>query len=178
MVAKIDAHINCIKVPSSLSNEFAFSNIFQQTGFLRCADLIKFVKIVLKLIPFIAAKRGYDTFYAMISEDFCDLLAPYFSEDDLTQLQDRLFETVALHEGLFPITESRFTFHQLIHLVDNIKNWGPLSNSSEAAGERAIAMIKRTVPKNGGKFHHVVIQSLNYLHFIFHYQVVLQHLRH
>ena len=175
---KIDAHINCIVVPSSLSNEFAFNNIFQQTGFLRCADLIKFVKIVLKLIPFIAAKRGYDTFYAMISEDFCDLLAPYFSEDDLTQLQDRLFETVALHEGLFPITESRFTFHQLIHLVDNIKNWGPLSNSSEAAGERAIAMIKRTVPKNGGKFHHVVIQSLNYLHFIFHYQVVLQHLRH
>ena len=132
----------------------------------------------MKLIPFIAAKRGYDTFYAMISEDFCDLLAPYFSEDDLTQLQDRLFETVALHEGLFPITESRFTFHQLIHLVDNIKNWGPLSNSSEAAGERAIAMIKRTVPKNGGNFHHVVIQSMNYLHFIFHYQVVLQHLRH
>jgi len=77
-----------------------------------------------------------------------------------------LFETVALHEGLFPITESRFTFHQLVHLVDNIRNWGPLSNSSEAAGERAISMIKRTVPKNGGKFHHVVIQSLNL--FAFH----------
>jgi hypothetical protein len=77
---KIDAHINCIVVPSSLSNEF----VFQQTGFLRCADIIKFVKIVLKLITFIAAKQGYDTFYAMISEDFCDLLAPYFSEDDLT----------------------------------------------------------------------------------------------
>ena len=55
-----------------------------QTGFLRFADIIKFVQIVLKLIPFIAAKQGYDTFYAMISEDFCDLLAPYFSEDDLT----------------------------------------------------------------------------------------------
>ena len=78
---KIDAHINCIVVPSSLSNEFAFNNIFQQTGFLRCAVIIQFVKTVLKLIPFIAAKRGYDTFYAMISEDFCDLLAPYFSED-------------------------------------------------------------------------------------------------
>jgi hypothetical protein len=81
---KIDSHINYIVVPSSLSNEFAFNNIFQQTGFLRYADLIKFVKKVVKIIPFIAAKRGYDTFYAMISEDFCDLLAPYFSEDDLT----------------------------------------------------------------------------------------------
>ena len=65
----------------------------------------------------------------------------------MTQLQDRLFETVVFHEGLFPITESRFTFHQLVHLVDNIRNWGPLSNLSEAAGERAFAMIKRTVPK-------------------------------
>jgi hypothetical protein len=37
---KIDAHINCIVVPSSLSNEFAFNYIFQQTGFLRCADII------------------------------------------------------------------------------------------------------------------------------------------
>jgi hypothetical protein len=102
----------------------------------------------LKLIPFIAAKRGYDTFCAIISEDFCDLLAPYFSEDDLTQLQDRLFETVTLHETVpllqdrlfetVPITESRFTFHQLIHLVDNIRNW----------------------------CHHVVIQSLNL--FAFH----------
>jgi hypothetical protein len=100
-------------IPSSLSNKLAFSNIFQQTGFLRWADLINFIKIVLK---------GYDTFYEMISEDFCDLLAPYFSEEDLTKLQDRLFETVALHEGLFPITESKFTYHQLVHLVDNIRN--------------------------------------------------------
>ena len=163
--SKIDAYINCIVIPSSLSNEFAFNNIFQQTGFLRCADLIKFVKIVLKLIPFIVPKQGYDTFYEMISEDFCDLLAPYFSEEDLTKLQDRLFETVALHEGLFPITESKFTYHQLVHLVDNIRNWGPLSNSSEAAGERAIAMIKRTVPKNGGKIHHNVILFLNLITF-------------
>ena len=101
---KIDAYINCIVIPSSLSNEFAFNNIFQQTGFLRCADLIKFVKIVLKLIPFIAPKQGYDTFYEMISEDFCDLFAPYFSEEDLKNLQDRLFETVALHEGQIHIS--------------------------------------------------------------------------
>ena len=39
----IDAHIICIVVPSSLSNEFAFNYIFQQTGFLRCADIIKIV---------------------------------------------------------------------------------------------------------------------------------------
>ena len=162
---KIDAYINCIVVPSSLSNQFAFNSIFQQTGFLRCADLIQFAKIVLKLIPFIAPKRGYDTFYAMISEDYCELLAPYFSEEDLVQLQNKLFETVALHEGLFPITESKFTFHQLVHLVDNIRNWGPLSNSSEAAGERAIAMIKRTVPKNGGMIYHAVIRSLNLIAF-------------
>jgi hypothetical protein len=38
----IDAHIICIVVPSSLSNEFAFNYIFQQTGFLRCADIINF----------------------------------------------------------------------------------------------------------------------------------------
>jgi hypothetical protein len=69
---KINAHINCIVVPSSVNN------VFQQKGFLRCADIIKFVKIILKLIPFIAAKQGYDTFYAMISEDFYDLLAPFF----------------------------------------------------------------------------------------------------
>jgi hypothetical protein len=137
-------------VPSGLSNEFAFNNVFQQTGFLRCADLIKFMKIVLNMLPFIAPKGSYDTFYQMISEDFCDLLAPTFSEEDLTELQDRLIETVAVHEGLFPITECKFTFHQLIHLVHNIRNWGPLTNSSEAAGERAIATIKRAVPSKGG----------------------------
>jgi len=73
-------------------------------------------------------------FFEMISADFY-LLAPYFSEEDLTKLQDRLFETVELHEGLFPISESKFSYHQLVHLFDNIRNWGPLSNSSEAAGE-------------------------------------------
>ena len=73
-------------------------------------------------------------FFEMISADFY-LLAPYFSEEDLTKLQDRLFETVELHEGLYPITESKFSYHQLVHLFDNIRNWGPLSNLSEAAGE-------------------------------------------
>ena len=53
-------------------------------------------------------------------------------------------------EGLLPITESRFSYHQLIHLVQTIRNWGPLTNSSEAAGERAIGIIKGYVPKKGG----------------------------
>jgi hypothetical protein len=157
---RIDSYINCIVIPRGLSNEFAFSSIFQQTGFLRCADLIKFLKIVLNLIPFISSKGAYDIFYQMISADCCDLMAPFFSEEDLIQLQDRLIETVALHEGLFPITESKFTFHQLIHLVDNIRNWGPLTNSSEAAGERAIASIKRTCPTAGG-------EALFSFHFLF-----------
>jgi len=138
---KIDAHINCILTPSGMKNEFAIKNVFQQTGYLRCADLIKFVKILLNLISYIAPRVNYDVFYQIISEDFCNLLAPFFSEEDLDELQNRLFETVALHEGLFPITESRFSYHQLIHLVQTIRNWEPLTNSSEAAGERAIGIM-------------------------------------
>jgi len=147
---RIDAHVHCILIPSGLKNQFAIKNIFLHTGYLRCADLIVFLKILLNLVIFIVPKADYDIFYQLISEDTCDLLSPFFSEIDLDQLQNRLFETVAVHEGLFPITESRFSYHQLIHLVQNIKNWGPLSNSSEAAGERAIGIIKRYVPKKGG----------------------------
>ena len=89
---------------------------------------------------------AYKTYFLLLSKDIIELKRPHFPLNDdgkvdekyFDALQQKIYECLALHEGLFPLPASTFVFHELSHLPDQIRNFGPLKNTDAAAGERGV----------------------------------------
>jgi hypothetical protein len=60
-------------------------------------------------------------------DNYNRLLSPVFSSGQAIHFLPYLtMETVALHSGLYPLIHSKFIYHQLVCIVGNIINVGPL----------------------------------------------------
>ena len=164
----IDACVDCLLISTGFSEHFNIKNIFEHTGKLRSADKIKLVRVLLNYMCYCAANalrclcleakppkavvdkhKPYRQYYKMLSEDFCEMDAPFFSDEELEVLHMKIIETVCAHEGMFPASESLITYHQLIHFAKFVRKWGPLNGWSAMSYERVIHTIKKGVPHGG-----------------------------
>jgi len=120
----IDACVACILVPFGHSKHFQIHNMFSETGNLRGKDKIGIFMI---LIPFLNLfwniNETYKSFFAMFSSDLVELYSFNTSCNEIDQLCKKLFETCAVHEGLFTEAECTMLLHELIHLPFHIKKW-------------------------------------------------------
>jgi hypothetical protein len=86
----------------------------------------------------------------MFSSDVTELFRPFFrNDDDIDDLYWRIVETVAIHEGLFPVYESIFAFHQLLDFAMFIKNHSICKGWSCLASERLLFYIKQCLSIGG-----------------------------
>jgi hypothetical protein len=145
-----------LNVPSSFSKDFQAQFIFQQTGYLHGMGKIQAISVLMPLICSVLSteatntNKAYLTFYMMICSDINDLLSTKFRDDDeIDMLYKRIVETVIIHEGLYPISESMITWHQLIDLPFHIKKFGPLRCWWEFFGERSLSNLKNELPEGG-----------------------------
>jgi hypothetical protein len=113
------------------------------------------IQILTVLIPFIMSMANlnvvYRNFYLMLSEDIVELLSPCMNDDQINLLHKKLIETVAIKEGLFPVSECTISTHMLMDLARYIKLVGNVKGWWAFAGERAFSTIKRYLPRGGAK---------------------------
>jgi hypothetical protein len=92
----------------------------------------------------------YCQFFIMLANDLLDLTRPCFHDDkEIDDIYWRIVETVCIHEGMFPLYESLFQWHQLIDLARHIKNLSITKNFTCLSSERALHGIKEHVHFGG-----------------------------
>jgi hypothetical protein len=120
------------------------------------------IQILTVLMPFIMSMSGldeaYQKFYLMLSEDIVELLSPCMNDLQIDLLHKKLIETVAIKEGLFPVSECTISTHMLIDLARYIKLVGNVKGWWALAGERAFSTIKRFLPRGGAKLEKNLLQ--------------------
>ena len=156
----IDACVACILIPFGHSKHFQINNIFSETGNLRGKDKIGIFMI---LIPFLNLiwniDETYKSYFAMFSSDLVELYSFNMSGNEIDQLCKKLFETCAVHEGLFTEAECTMLLHELIHLPFHMKKMGTVYNFHTLFGERAVKNVKVLKPDGGKSFYNQITES-------------------
>lgn len=93
----------------------------------------------------------YLLYFCLLSKLISDLSAPVMMDNEIENLYQRVVELVCVHEGLFPVSETKMVFHQLIDLPHFIKKFGPVRGWWTLPSERGIAIIKRKLTE--GNYH-------------------------
>jgi hypothetical protein len=76
-------------------------------------------------------------------------MSPVFDYNDIKRLYRKLLELLCLHEGMFPITENKIIWHQIIDLPLHIPKCGMIKNWWAISGERSLHSIKQYLPTGG-----------------------------
>ena len=148
----LDGMLNSCMISTGYGNEYQLRYLFKQGGLLNSASKIQLLRI---MAPVLAAFSGlheaYQQFIRMLHHDIVFLFRPFFEgPEEIDRLFLLLVETVVTFEGLFPISEHAHGFHQLVCLVKQLKEFGPIRNLMSATMERCLKSIKDLNP-NGGQ---------------------------
>jgi hypothetical protein len=167
---KVDAYINAIIVPVGYSSQFEVKNIFLYPSYTKGIGHIQIMTCLMNYILSASElKLAYIKFYQMLSSDIIHLLCSAFeNEDELEDLQKNIIETLALKEGLFPLSEATIITHQLMDLPKHIKVSGPLRNWWAFSGERALFTVKKSFRKGGVNYVFTLLKK----HFIYEDQQI------
>jgi hypothetical protein len=165
-IKRVDAGMACVLYPRSYSRDHKVINPMSCFKKLPGVTLINwltnFLYFILHIIrmyqPFYP--RAYFGFLVTLIEDLRDLQCTSFDEEsDIDDLFCRIVELVGIQHGLFPITESRMPWHQLIDIVPFIKLFGPIRGWWTLGPERVISTLKQSMKKKGGpSFYMTVIK--------------------
>jgi hypothetical protein len=142
--------LRCVRLPKEYKKDFKIKILYEKKGekhpFLKAIDYIHLLTVYLPfLLSMSKISLAYIAFFAIISEDFSDLMSVEIIKDDLPKLfEERLPELVSIKEGLFPDSEGRIIFHQILDLKVLIEQFGPLRNSWAMPGERAMSTMKES----------------------------------
>lgn len=95
--------------------------------------------------------KEYLIYYSLFSRMTSKLLAPIFSDAQVENLYKIVVEMICIHEALFPVSQCKMVFHQLVDLPGFIKKFGPVRGWWTLPAERGIAVIKRNLTE--GNYH-------------------------
>lgn len=163
-IQEMASYINALHVPSGLTDKFQLFDVFSRQGQLRGAEVITLLEDCMDyfLIPCNVVDT-YKQYYSMLSSDVREMGKPFIkSDDDIDRVFNRIVETIAVHEGIFPIFLSDFVYHEMVDVIHHIKCQGPQKAFSTISGERANAVLKKFV-RNGGRNSMKSVLN-NYLH--------------
>ena len=149
---RIEAYLECVLIPISYKNDFDLSAIFQQSGHIKGTGHFHIFTTLMPLILSVAKfHNAYKAFWRMLSLDITSLLAPEFVDSELEDLYNKLCETLAIREGLFPDSEGLMVFHQLADIPFHIRQFGPMRGWWTLYGERALCTLKKVCPTKGSQ---------------------------
>ena len=155
---RADSWINAINLPKGISGDFQVSNVFKQSGYLKGTSYLIIASCLLDfIISATDLPSAYKYFYTLISRDIADLLSNNIAKNDIDNLYCRVLEILCLHEGLWPISECKIIFHQLLDLPLHINNVGPLRGCWTLPGERGVGKVKSFVPNGGNNIDKTVM---------------------
>lgn len=83
--------------------------------------------------------------FLRFTESITRILAREHTVSELDGLQQSVVEFLSLLEAHFPATELTIVFHLMLHLVDHIRVWGPLSSVWMFPYERFLGFLCRTI---------------------------------
>ena len=148
----LDGVINCCMIATGFGSEFQLRYLFKQGGMLNSASKIQLLRIIAPVLAaFSGLPEAYQQFIRMLHHDIVYLFRPFFEgPGEIDKLFLLVVETVVTYEGLFPISEHIHGFHQLLCLVKQIKEFGPIRNLMGAVMERSLKSIKDVNPNGGG----------------------------
>jgi hypothetical protein len=150
----IDMIFQSIYIPTNESGNYELSRgIFRQTGNLKTVALIRLLINYMDLLVFAGkVEKSYGEFLSMLSADACRLFEPLGTAEDIEEDTNRVKETVAVMDGMFPESERYFTVHEILHLSDFRKMQGGLRNTWTASAERFVGKVAEFAKEGGRSF--------------------------
>ena len=149
----IDAVVNGLLIPPNYKSDFSFKNPFKHRGHLKARDHMIWLMVYSSFaLSFSSMGSEYITFTAMLAADLCDIFNPSISVADLHSIINRVYETRAVFEGLYPESEQVIIWHQLIDIVNHIRKFGHLRGLMCYSSERANGFISQSLTKGGVRY--------------------------
>ena len=107
-MAKADAIMAAVRIPYGYKGISQIYNPFRQTGNLTGMQVTTLITTFLPLlVAFSNIRSEYKVFISMLASVVSDLMAPTISVQEVSWISDRIYELVALKEGLFPDSEAK-----------------------------------------------------------------------
>lgn len=155
----VDWRHNCILIPLG-QYSFTFKFIFRHSSLLKGMDKINFLTafIHFDLMP-TTIPVEYKTLFRLFSKLLADIMSPLVSDAFIITLLFRTIEAICLWEGMFPDAEQYLTTHQLVDMVANMRNLGPLRGWWAASGERIMSRLKRSCPEGGVNYLKIMYEK-------------------
>ena len=94
--------------------------------------------------------------WLLFVESFYILLQDRIHIDELNTCNQMLHDFVAQTEELYDITAMTFNLHQLLHICENVLNWGPLWTNSTFCFESANYYLLRAIKSANGVTQQVI----------------------
>lgn len=158
-------------IPTGYIQDSSIISTFTKTGFLNGNSSITVIESIMDYITYCIAliapdyPKAYLQYLKMLSNLFSNLLSPMVSESSVNVLYNQTVEVVSLHSGMFPLSESTAMYHQLIHLPQFIRQFGPLRGWWSFPAERSMSEIKTNVVKGGVSYYIPVARKQFYSNF-------------
>lgn len=144
---RMEDALNCVLVPSGHGGSWQKVDFFSATSFVRGTFMIRVFVSMMSMLMSLA--RGhplpYKAFALILSKNMMEATRPDVALEDVDNMLGRFIETSALHEGLYPESESTYAWHQPLHLPTHIPLYGPLPGQQCLGGERSLPAVKKNV---------------------------------
>jgi hypothetical protein len=169
-IIKIDSVCNSLLIPRGYKNSFNMLFPARRTGHLRASDHLTFMTAYANyLYSFTRMNSSYRSFVARFASDLCRLTQPCLLVSELKSLIKSVYETRSIQEGLFPDSEKQFINHEIIDIVNCIRNLGHVDGIQCYSGERSLSTIGRMLAKGGvhyvkGMFYRYIALENTYLY--------------
>jgi hypothetical protein len=147
-----DAVINCVLIPSFYKTDLQIKNPLGLTSYLISHQKKVLLTVYSSYMVAFSTNLAsdYKDFAARYADDLNRLLDPELDKDELrNDITWSVYETRIIQEGLFPISETVYIFHELQCIINNIVNQGPLKFLSTYTSEREIGKLGRFVTHGG-----------------------------
>lgn len=146
----VDWRQNCLILPWGHKTSNVVRFIFRQTGYLKGNDKIKWLTVSLKFtLLFSDLVEQYRNLLSLFSDLISNILSPVVTDDYCADLFMQTVEALCLWETMLLDSEQDMVVHELMDIVDSMREFGPVRGWWTLAGERFMAKIKKFCPTGG-----------------------------
>jgi len=147
---QLDWAHNCILIPKGLKSTHSFTFPMKHTGYLKGNDKIKWLTTFVNFdLSFLEMPIEYKNLFRLMSSLVSAIIAPYVSDSDIADLFLRTVEALGFWEAMLPESEQYFAVHEILDIVDGLRNFGPTRGWWTLSGERFMSLLKKHSPVGG-----------------------------
>jgi len=154
---RADAYMACLLLPQGTKQDYNVLHPFGRMGYLKGHAKILIMTAYIDYLLYGATHlpKEYKNGLSLYGWNMSRLLSPVLQIKDSEHeaaIRNEIIECICILEGLFPESEAMFPKHQILDLVSQLKQFGPIKGWWALYGERAIGSLKQFVPKGGRNY--------------------------